>query len=159
MIQWDFDDPGITSQLEGVLDTITRFHQVVVVVQAGEDPTGTNANIDKWPGANESRTGLIVVGAMDVFTGRMYPFSQAGRHLTVNAPGHSECAIGEEDGYTFTTGTDVAAAQVAGLVAYLLSLRDLDEILRTSQSTIPLNMRWLLVANSKLYFWSSSLIS
>ena len=106
MLQWDLDDPRITSELEGVLDTIIRSHQVVVVVQAGEDPTKTNADIDKWPGVRERRTGLIVVGAMDVSTGRMYPFSKAGQHLTINAPGEVECAIGEEH-YTYTTGTRV----------------------------------------------------
>ena len=50
------------------------------------------------------------------------------------------------------TGTDVAAALVTGVIVYLLSLRDLDGDLRTSETLVPFSMKWFLRTNSKQYF-------
>lgn len=158
MLQRDFDDSRITSELEEVLDTIISSPQVVVVVQAGEDQTRTNADIDKWPGADEWGTNLIIAGAMDVYTGKIFPFSKAGQHLTVLAPGEVECAIrgevaiGNGDLDTIATGSELAAALVTSLIAYFLSLRDLDVTLQGGQATVPFNMKWFLVAHAKRLF-------
>lgn len=128
-----------------------------MVVQAGEDQTRTNADIDKWPGADEWGTNLIVAGAIDVYTGKIFPFSKARQHLTVLAPGEVECeirgevAIGKGDLDSIATGTDLAAALVTGLIAYFLSLRDL-KTLQGSQTTVPFNMKWFLVAYAKRLF-------
>ena len=76
----------------------------------------------------------------------MFPFSKAGPFLTVNAPGLVQCAVQDDeeddeeiDGglYSIESGTDLAAAQAAGVVAYFLSLRDTGPYLRRNPSSIP----------------------
>lgn len=125
MVEWGLGDSRITMQLEWVFRRIVNEHQVMVVVSAGRDPSNSNSRIDTWPASIQGILDLIVVGAVDVHTGRMYPFSKAGILLTVNAPGEARCAVGSL--YDIWTGPDLAAAQVTGLAAYFLSLQDITD--------------------------------
>lgn len=158
MAQWDRLDSEITMRLRFALGALLKLFQVVVVVQAGMDSANLNSGINRWPANAENEYDLIVVGAVEVKTGRMYPYSKAGPFLTVNAPGVVQCAVqddGEDDGeeygeddeeidgglYSIESGTDVAAAQVAGVIAYFLSLRDTGPYLRRNPARIPATVK------------------
>lgn len=145
MTQWDDTDPTITSRLEELLDLLRNSFQLVVVVPAGMDPLETNAVIDMWPATVAQKFDLIVVGGVTVGTGKTYLFSRGGPLLSVNAPGNVKCAGRRGAIYILKRGTDVATTQVAGLVAYLLSLQDIGPLLRRNPQIIPLRVKAFLM--------------
>ena len=90
-----------------------------------------------WPATAERRHDIIVVGAVEVRTSKMFSFSRGGPFLSVSAPGLVKCARNQAGSSSIIRhGTDVAAAQVAGLVAYLLSLDDIGPQLRQIENQI-----------------------
>lgn len=142
MVEWGLGDSRITMQLEWVFRRIVNEHQVMVVVSAGRDPSNSNSRIDTWPASIQGILDLIVVGAINVHTGIMYPFSKAGTLLTVKAPGEARCAVGSL--YDIWTGPDLAAAKVIGLAAYFLSLQDITDYLRNNVYSIPWNIKYFI---------------
>lgn len=85
--------------------------------------------IDTFPALIATELPIIPVRAVRVNpagadNGQQYPWSSGGPLLAVSAPGKGECLGGG------ATGTALATAYTAGLVAYLLSLRDVGEYLR-----------------------------
>lgn len=139
MMQWDNEDEEINRQFDGLLNLLIKYFQIVVVVQAGMDYTYDNSDIVRWPATTAGRHDIIVVGAVNARSGRTYPFSRGGPFLSVNAPGLVHCAINRAGSrsYMRRIAVDVATAQVAGLVAYLLSLDDLGPTLRQDVAMIP----------------------
>lgn len=138
MTQWDNDDWDVAEMFEELLTLLTGYFQVVVVVPAGDDQTFRNSDIIRWPASAESRFDIIVVGAVDISTGRTYSFSRGGPFLSILAPGMVRCARNHAGRlYMKTRGTKPAAAQVAGLAAYLLSLDDIGQTLRRTRLNIP----------------------
>lgn len=146
MIQWDNKDRAETVAFNEILDLLINYFQLVIVVPAGWDNTEQNSDINMWPASAERRHNIIVVGAVNIRTGRTYPFSRGGPFLTVNAPGNVKCARNQAPGRFFMTriGVDVATAQVAGLVAYLLSLDNVGPILRRDPAMISLRVKYYI---------------
>lgn len=137
MIQWDNSDPQTTEVLEEILNILVTYYQLVVVVPAGMDLTGKNSDINMWPATAERRHEIIGVGAVEVRRSKLFSFSRGGPFLSVNAPGLVKCARNQAGSSSIIRhGTDVAAAQVAGLVAYLLSLDDIGPQLRQIENQI-----------------------
>ena len=148
MTQWDNDDAEgededkrTNRRFEVLLDLLIKYFQVIVVVPAGTDSTYKNSDINRWPATIERRHDIIVVGAVEVKTGETYSFSRGGPFLSVNAPGSVKCASGRgPSSYMRRRGTDVAAAQVAGLAAYFLSVDTIGPSARRLESSIS---RWM----------------
>lgn len=141
MLQWQNTDEEIATRFDEIFSLLINFLQLVVVVPAGNDEDANrNSDIINWPATTERRHNIIVVGAVDVSTGRTYDFSRGGPFLTVNAPGVGRCADARINGgtsYKRRRGTDVSAAMVTGLIPYLLSLDDVGPMLREAPSIIP----------------------
>lgn len=133
MHQWDYVGALLTFEFEGLIVNLINMLQLVIVVQAGQDQSNQNSDINTWPGTAAGRHEIIVVGAVDVETGRSFDFSRGGPFLTVNAPGEVRCA--DQPGTYF--GTDVASAEATALIAYFLSLRDIGPTLRGEYNNIP----------------------
>lgn len=145
MLQWDNTDPEETGLFQELLDILIKRFQLVVVVQAGIDPNYHNSDIIRWPATSERRNDIIVVGAVEVRTGRTYAFSRGGPFLSVNAPGTGKCA--QNDAGTASMrrrGTDVATADVVGVIAYLLSLETIGPVLRRDPTMIPLRVKYYI---------------
>ncbi|MCJ1466267.1 hypothetical protein MMC07_004886 [Pseudocyphellaria aurata] len=131
MTQWDNDDWEVAALFEEILRLLMGNFQLVVVVPAGDDQNYKNSDIIKWPASAERRFEIIVVGAIDIRTERAYTFSRGGPFLSILAPGMVRCARNQAGKlYLKTRGTKSAAAQVAGLAAYFLSLDDIGMTLR-----------------------------
>ena len=142
MFQWDNTDPSITNQLEGLLDLLIHSYKVVVVVPAGMDYNEQNSDINMWPAIAEPRHDIIVVVAVSVQTFKTYSWSRGGPFLSVNAPGTVKCANNKAGrSYVLRSDCGAAAAQVAGLAAYFLSLDDVGEILRRDPAVITLRVK------------------
>lgn len=123
--------------LSRIQDMITRMintWQVVFVVAVG---TGENAKtsgrtkvVETYPALWAAQLPIVVVGAVDIFTGVDSPWSYDGPALTVRGPAQGFC-LGEKP-----VGTIIASAYVGGLVAYFLSLPDVGAYLR-GQDSVP----------------------
>ncbi|MCJ1469198.1 hypothetical protein MMC07_007831 [Pseudocyphellaria aurata] len=140
MLQWQNTDQEIATRFDEILFLLINFLQLVVVVPAGNDYAEQNSDIINWPATTERRHNIIVVGAVEVSTGRTYGFSRGGPFLSVNAPGLGRCAdarISDGTSYKLRRGTDVSAAMVTGLISYLLSLDGIGPMLREHPSIIP----------------------
>lgn len=141
MVQWDNTDEEINRRFDVLLDLLIKYFQVIVVVPSGTDTSYRNSDINRWPATTERRHDIIVVGGVEVHSGRTYTFTRGGPFLSVNAPGYTKCASGRGPGsYMRRRGTDVAAAQVAGLIAYFLSLDNIGPAVRRNEINIP---RWM----------------
>lgn len=113
--------------LSRIKDIITRMintWQVVFVVAAGT--YGGTRIVKTYPAIWATQLPIVVVGAVDVFTGED---TYNGPALTVRGPAQGYC-LGQN-----SAGTSVASAYVGGLVAYFLSLPDLGAYLR--QGSVP----------------------
>lgn len=93
-----------------------RVRGVIVVAAAG------NAGPQSPPLYPAAEPSVIAVTASDgddhVFTG-----ANRGRHIAVTAPGVDVLVTAPHGGYDLSTGTSVAAAEVAGVVALMLEGR------------------------------------
>lgn len=145
-------------ELEVYLKTLTETYEAVVVVAGRHDFKNpvVQPEIDTWPAAFSRTTNIITVGAVEVTdaqdNGRLYPWSAAplwpeGRvAVTVNAPGRGKCAVGNQE-RRIRSGTSFSAGMMSGLVAYVLSTEDGDNM-RGDDSNIPNAMRDHLVHQS-----------
>lgn len=118
-----------------LIERLIHLYDAVVVVPAGGNSVSSRQKmddyplIDTFPALIATTLPIIPVGAVHVdpagaTNGQRYPWSYGGPLLAVSAPGKGECLGGA------ATGTALAAAYAAGLVAYLLGLRDVGEYLR-----------------------------
>lgn len=102
--------------------------QVVIVVAAGtEDQPDTSQTprlLNSYPALLADDLLIIVVSAVDIFTGDNSLWSYYGSRWTISGPAQGYC-LGENP-----VGTSVASAYVGGLIAYFLSLPDVGAHLR-----------------------------
>lgn len=120
--------------MQRLMERLILVYDAVLVVPAGQDPISSQQTqdyplIDTFPALLATILPIITVGAVKVNpagpdNGQRYPWSDGGPLLAVSAPGNGACLGGT------ATGTALATAYTAGLVAYLLSLRDVGEYLR-----------------------------
>ena len=133
-MSWQNTAPPTNEAFEVIFRLLVNQYGVVPVAAAGTDDSGSNAEINSYPALYAATTPLIAVGAVDM-SGERYSWSPSGSRggsqegsqeveLTVSALGTAVCADDDGIGPTdyLTYGTGVAAAQVAGLAAYFLSL-------------------------------------
>lgn len=122
------------SRIENMIIQMIDNWQVVIVVAAGseENPvtSGGTLALETYPALWATRLPIVVVGAVDIFTGENPPWSYDGPELTVRGPAQGYCLR------TKPAGTSVASAYVGGLVAYFLSLPDVGAYLR-GQGNVP----------------------
>lgn len=150
-IHWPSMDALPRHRFELFLSILVKYYQVVVVFNAGSDPTRTNAEVSEWPAILSKTYDVITVGAVNAKTGKTYPWTPTGTGLITSAPGNVQCAwyspgdgpIDYQQPY-YKSGTDVAAAQVAGLVAYILSLPDEGPFVRSDPDGVPRAMKGLI---------------
>lgn len=121
--------------LSRIQDMITRMintWQVVFVVAVGTgenaETSGTTKVVETYPALWAAQLPIVVVGAVDIFTGVDPPWSYDGPALTVRGPAQGFC-LGEKP-----VGTSIESAYVGGLVAYFLSLPDVGAYLRWQDS-------------------------
>ena len=124
-------------QAQEMIEHMVNQWQVVFVVAAvtEENPETNQAPqvLNSYPALWADRLPIVVVGAVDVFTGENPSWSYDGPQLTVRGPAQGYC-LGENP-----VGTSVASAYVGGLVAYFLSLPDVGAHLR-GQDSVPIAM-------------------
>lgn len=135
-------------RLAGLFSVMTRprLYEVIIVVPAGEDDTNSNSDIIDMPTVFSSEYPLITVGAVEVDTGRTYPWSRRGNRFSVAAPGIITCAANAEGGEFITKrGTDVATTLTGALIAYFLSLRNIWYQLRNNPQGFSFAMRDFMV--------------
>lgn len=122
------------SRIEDMIIQMIDNWQVVFVVAAGSEEntvtSGGTLALETYPALWATRLPIIVVGAVNIFTGENPPWSYDGPELTVRGPAQGYC-LG-----TKPAGTSVASAYVGGLVAYFLSLPDVGAYLR-GQGNVP----------------------
>lgn len=124
--------------------------QAVVVAVAGDTSVGSVEDSLRFIPATystEKNFPLIVVGALDIKTGKKFDWSLAGDHVTLLAPGYTSCALNQAgDSTVMLRGTSLAAALITGVAGYLLSLNDLGQTFRSAGvKSIPLAVRsWLV---------------
>lgn len=135
---------GLTPEvsLSRIKDMITRMitrWQVVFVAAVGtEENTDTESNegtkvVETYPALWGGQLPIVVVGAVDIFTGENQPWSYDGPPLSIRGPAQGYCLDQKP------VGTTIASAYVGGLVAYFLSLPDVGAYLR-SQASVPTAM-------------------
>lgn len=137
-------------KLRQVFIELVRDYQAVVVIPAGQNnrqkPAMDSPDGNVWltPSTYSLDFDIITVGAVSVKSGPDYgiefPWSHGGPAITVHAPGNGRCAVDiirRPEGFEDVTGTSIASAYAAGLVAYFLGLPDLGPFLRRSWPEIP----------------------
>lgn len=116
-----------------LIERLILVYDAVFVVSAGQDPpferTRDYPLIDTFPAFLAITLPIVTVGAVHVNpaspdNGERYRWSHGGPTLAVSAPGRGTCLGGT------ATGSAIASAYAAGLVAYLLGLRDMGNYLR-----------------------------
>lgn len=140
----------IALRIEGLVQTLTRDYQVVLVASAGEDLEESYGDIGIWPGRFASDYDMITVGAVqseggDDF-GRRFAWSAGGDAVSVSGPGNGLCAYLDDELYT-VEGASFANAVVSGLVAYFLSIQALQRHFQ-NQANLPAAVRDYLVSMS-----------
>ena len=151
-IQHAWPDEGTENEaaLKEVISVLSKTYKVVVVVPAGYDEGRLDAHdIDTVPAKFSQDLPIITVGAVSQFNGWRLPWSPSGPALTVSAPGVVFCAkLSQWNRETVqVSGTDVAAAGVAGMVAGMLASPGLGGKLR-GYYDIPKAVRDWVVAKS-----------
>ena len=129
---------GLTSNEIELIQSLRKLmtkYQAVVVMAAGninnaDDPAVITGQT--WPvAAYKHGLPIIIVGAVDLL-GISESYSRTGTGVVIYAPGRVHCAHASGIGEAEHKGTSFAAAEVAGLAAYLLpivpSLRGSEDI-------------------------------
>lgn len=145
--------PGFLTdtKLRSLIEQLVQDLQVIVVVAAGQDKPdrpdlwSADGNVYLIPATYSLDYDIITVGAVaaapnDVNHGTKYPWSHGGPAVTVYAPGNGRCTVDKihnMDGFEDVTGTSIASAYTAGLIAYFLALPDLGPQLRSASPNIP----------------------
>lgn len=125
------------SRIQNMITRMINLWQVVFVVAAGTEEntesSGGTRVVETYPALWGALLPIVVVGAVDIFTGDDPPWSYDGPALTVRGPAQGYCLDQNP------VGTTVASAYVGGLVAYFLSLPDVGAYLR-GQGSVPTAM-------------------
>lgn len=140
----------IALRIQGLIQTLTRDYQVVLVASAGEDLDGSYGDISIWPGRFASDYDMITVGAVqseegDDF-GKRLAWSAGGDAVSVSGPGNGLCAHSDDELYT-VEGASFAKAVVTGLVAHFLSIKALQRHFQ-NQPNLPAAVRDYVVSMS-----------
>lgn len=139
----------IALRIEGLVQTVTRDYQVVLVASAGEDFDESYGDIGIWPGHFASDYDMITVGAVQSEAGKdfgkRFTWSAGGDAFSFSGPGNGLCASLDEL-YT-VEGASFASAVVSGLVVYLLSIQALQKHFQ-NQPNLPAAVRDYVVSMS-----------
>lgn len=140
------------TKFRALIEELVNDLQVVIVVAAGQDKPNRpdywspDGNVHLVPATYSLDYDIITVGAVAASPndlaahGIKYPWSHGGPAVTVHAPGNGRCAVDKiykMEGFEDVTGTSLASAYTAGLVAYFLGLLDLGPHLRSASPNIP----------------------
>lgn len=135
--------PQAESQLDAarmlaLIAKLVEEYEVIVVAQAGSSVGTVQAeygDVDTWPALLSERYPIITVGAVssdnnDPEYGKRFPWSLGGDAISVSAPGNGFCTdLNGMVGYS--EGSSFAGAVVSGLVAYFLSIPQLNAYFRS----------------------------
>lgn len=131
-------------KLGEAIQTLLNVYQTVVVIPAGGsevDEENQIFDINTYPqlfALDPLYSSMITVGAVSRETGTKFSWSKGTPGANVWAPGEAYCAYGYAGASAApASGTSVSAAIVAGLIAYLLSLKKVGDQLRQAEN-IPL---------------------
>lgn len=123
-------------------DLVVSKH-AVVVTSAGRDEENSWGEIVHMPAGLGASYDIITVGAVNPEPGptygARYAWSPGGDALTVTGPGRGMCQIPNDKGFQME-GPSMAGAVVSGLVAYFLSIPELQAHFR-AQSNLPLAVK------------------
>ena len=111
VINMSFTGPA-DAQLETMIAAVHRKGLVLVAAAGNDGPTSPPDYPAAYPG-------VIAVTATDI-DDHLLRVANHGSYVAVAAPGVDISVAAPNGGYSFTTGTSVAAAHVSGLVALLL---------------------------------------
>ena len=118
----------------------------VVVTSAGRDEENNWGEIVHMPAGLAGSYDIITVGAVDPEPGpnygARYAWSRGGDNLAVSGPGRGMCQIPDDKGFLME-GPSMAGAVVSGLVAYFLSIPELNAYFRL-QPNLPLAVKEFL---------------
>lgn len=144
---WIHPDGAPLSQLLGdyMQDLVVSKH-AVVVTSAGRDEENSWGEIVHMPAALGASYDIITVGAVNPEPGptygARYAWSPGGDALTVSGPGRGTCQIPDDKKFQME-GPSMAGAVVSGLVAYFLSIPELQAHFR-AQANFPLAVKEFL---------------
>lgn len=144
---WIHPDGAPVSQLliDYMQDLVASKH-AVVVTSAGRDEENSWGEIVHMPAGLGATSDIITVGAVNPEPGptygARYAWSPGGDALTVTGPGRGTCQIQNDKGFQME-GPSMAGAVVSGLVAYFLSIPELQAHFR-AQANLPLAVKEFL---------------
>lgn len=144
---WIHPDGAPVSQLlmDYMQDLVVSKH-AVVVTSAGRDEENSWGEIVHMPAGLGASYDIITVGAVNPQPGptygARYAWSPGGDALTVTGPGRGTCQIPNDKGFQME-GPSMAGAVVSGLVAYFLSIPELQAHFR-AQANLPLAVKEFL---------------
>lgn len=122
----------------GLIAKLVEEYEVIVVAQAGSSVGIVQAeyeDVDTWPALLSERYPIITVGAVSSDNsnpeyGKRFSWSLGGNAISVSAPGNGICTeLNGKVGYS--EGSSFAGAVVSGLVAYFLSIPQLNSYFRS----------------------------
>lgn len=135
-----------TRVIEDLITRLERDHGVPFVVKSGDDKDvkinsqqqDLELGVIALPALWSETHPLIVAGAVNPIDGKKYPWSRGGSLMTISAPGKVMCSNHfKPDSPRTTEGGRFAAAQVTGLLTYLLSTAQYGEKLRRDPIGVP----------------------
>lgn len=144
---WILPDGAPLSQLlmDYMQDLVVSKH-TVVVTSAGRDEKNSWGEIVHMPAGLGASYDIITVGAVNPEPGptygARYAWSPGGDALTVTGPGRGTCQIPNDKGFQME-GPSMAGAVVSGLVAYFLSIPELQAHFQ-AQANLPLAVKEFL---------------
>lgn len=144
---WIHPDGAPVSQLlvDYMQDLVVSKH-AVVVTSAGRDEENRWSDIVHMPARLGASYDIITVGAVNAEPGptygARYSWSPGGDALTVTGPGCGMCQIPNDKGFQME-GPSMAGAVVSGLVAYFLSIPELQAHFQ-AQANLPLAVKEFL---------------
>lgn len=144
---WIHPDGAPLSQLlMDYMQNLAVSKSAVVVTSAGRDEENSWGEIVHMPAGLAGSYDIITVGAVDPEPGpnygARYAWSRGGDNLAVSGPGRGMCQIPDDKGFQME-GPSIAGAVVTGLVAYFLSIPELNAYFR-SQPNLPLAVKEFL---------------
>lgn len=122
------DGAPVPQLLIDYIQDLVVSKQAVVVTSAGRDDQNSWGEIVHMPASLAASYDIITVGAVNPEPGpsygARYAWSPGGDALTVNGPGRGMCQIPNDKKFQME-GPSMAGAVVSGLVAYFLSIPEL----------------------------------
>lgn len=141
-----------TQLVEDFITVLENDYHVPFVVDTGNEwdvekhSKTDELNVITLPALWSFTHPLIAVGAVSPIDGKSYPWSRGGFYKTISAPGKVMCTNPFKPGsFQGTQGGDLAAAQVLGLLIYLLSSVQYGDKLRGDALGVPRAIRTLIL--------------